>query len=67
MSGIRKYSTVSETTLDALASVVNKKIQQGWEPFGNLVTYKSDGKRVFCQPLVTGWNDLTDVKEGKIV
>jgi hypothetical protein len=62
MSDIRKYSTVSEPNLEDLELVVNQKIQEGWQPFGNLLSYKRKGKLMFCQPLATGWENLTDIK-----
>lgn len=44
------YDVVVTTSIKLLPSLVNESIQQGWQPYGNVVA--DPDERIFAQPIV---------------
>lgn len=52
---IKQYMIAEAISLHELTNFVNMYIQQGWEPFGNLVCIQSEW---FIQPMVLSAPDI---------
>ena len=52
MNNIELYDAVEAEDIKSLANTVNHKIQQGWQPFGPVVTYAYNERPWLVQPLV---------------
>jgi hypothetical protein len=50
MSSIKKYHTANAGDLISLDKLVNKMIQDGWQPYGNPYLISKSGE--FCQAMV---------------
>jgi hypothetical protein len=48
-----EYNVVRQTSLNALISTMRVKLNDGWEPFGNLIVYvNAQGTEEYLQPII---------------